>query len=203
MMFKALIFDFEGTLVNFAWDLDKAVKEAKSVLEERGVKIESDNYAEIYNFVASFYPSLISLIDRIYDKYDLQALEKWKLKEGVKEVLEKIGVKKAIVSNISKDVLRDALERFHIGSCFEVVIGRKDVPLLKPSPVGIFKAIESLKTNKKDVLFVGDSRSDVEACKKAGIKIAVLEGENKLSELNADYKLNSFSDILSLPIQGL
>ncbi len=203
MMFKALIFDFEGTLVNFAWDLDKAVKEAKSVLEERGVKIESDNYAEIYNFVASFYPSLISLIDRIYDKYDLQALEKWKLKEGVKEVLEKIRVKKAIVSNISKDVLRDALERFHIGSCFEVVIGRRDVPLLKPSPAGIFKAIESLKTNKKDVLFVGDSRSDVKACKKAGIKIAVLEGENKLSELNADYKLNSFSDILSLPIQGL
>ena len=203
MMFKALIFDFEGTLVNFAWDLDNAVKEAKSVLEERGVKIESDNYAEIYNFVASFYPSLISLIDRIYDKYDLQALEKWKLKEGVKEVLEKIRVKKAIVSNISKDVLRDALERFHIGSCFEVVIGRRDVPLLKPSPAGIFKAIESLKTNKKDVLFVGDSRSDVEACKKAGIKIAVLEGENKLSELNADYKLNSFSDILSLPIQGL
>lgn len=203
MMFKALIFDFEGTLVNFAWDLDKAVKEAKSVLEERGIKIESDNYAEIYNFVASFYPSLISLIDQIYDKYDLQALEKWKLKEGVKDVLEKLGVKKAIVSNISKDVLRDALERFHISNCFEAVIGRKDVPLLKPSPAGIFKAIESLKTNKKDVLFVGDSRSDVEACKKAGIKIAVLEGENKLSELNADYKLNSFSDILSLPIQGL
>ncbi len=203
MMFKALIFDFEGTLVNFAWDLDKAVKEAKSVLEERGIKIESGNYAEIYNFVASFYPSLISLIDRIYDKYDLQALEKWKLKEGVKEVLEKIGVKKAIVSNISKDVLRDALERFHISNCFEAVIGRKDAPLLKPSPAGIFKAIKSLKTNKKDVLFVGDSRSDVEACKKAGIKIAVLEGENKLSELNADYKLNSFSDILSLPIQGL
>lgn len=69
--------------------------------------------------------------------------------------------------------------------------------------MGILKAIESLKVSKKDVLFVGDSRSDVEACKRAGIKIAVLEGENKFSELDADYKLNSFSDILSLPIQGL
>ncbi|ADC64282.1 HAD-superfamily hydrolase, subfamily IA, variant 1 [Ferroglobus placidus DSM 10642] len=203
MTFKALIFDFEGTLVNFAWDLSKAVKEAKSVLEERGIEIESSNYAEIYNFVASYHPSLISLIDNIYDKYDLEAFKRWKLREGVKEVLEKLRVKKAVVSNVSKDVLKKALEKFQIAGSFEVVIGRKDVQLLKPSPMGILKAIESLKVSKKDVLFVGDSRSDVEACKRAGIKIAVLEGENKFSELDADYKLNSFSDILSLPIQGL
>ncbi len=202
MKYKALIFDFEGTLVNFAWDKESAVREVKEMLGKHGIHADG-SYAEIYNLISSEYPNLRDGIDRIYDKYDLLAFQKWRVKGEVYEVLPKIYGKKAVVSNVNGDLLRRALMEYGIAKFFYIVVGRKDVDLLKPSDAGIKLAIESLGVEREEVLFVGDSISDLLACRKAGIDIAVVEGENRIEELDADYKLTSLLDIFSLPVQGL
>jgi len=203
MMYKAVIFDFEGTLVSFAWDLKGAVSEVKSALRSVGIYAEENNYAKLYNLIVSKHPEIKSLVDKIYDKYDLLAFENWKLKPETHEVLSKLKVKKAVLSNIGGTLLRKALKKFGIIHYFDIAVGRGDVSELKPSPLGIQLIIRKLNVKAEDILFVGDSISDVEACRKAGIDVAVVEGENKIYELDADYKLNSLSDILTLPIHGL
>jgi len=200
--YKALIFDFEGTLVNFAWDKENAVREVKEMLSKHGIHVDG-SYAEIYNLISTKYPALKENIDRIYDKYDLLAFQKWRVKEEVHEVLSEIDAKKAVVSNVNGDLLRRALMEYSIAKFFLAVVGRKDVDLLKPSDDGIKLAIESLGVEREQILFIGDSISDLLACRKAGIDIAVVEGENRIEELEADYKLTSLLDILSLPVHGL
>jgi len=201
-MYEVVIFDFEGTLVNFAWDKENAVRKVKKILTSNGISAEG-SYAELYNLVAERHPHLKNEVDRVYDEYDRIALRNWKLKDAVPEVLSRIPVKKAVVSNVGGDLLRKLLNDFEILEFFTVVAGRRDVDLLKPSDVGLKYAMEKLEVNSNEVLFVGDSLSDVHACRKAGVDIAVVEGENRIEELDADYKLSSLSDILSLPIHGL
>ncbi len=201
-MYRAVIFDFEGTLVNFAWDKENAVREVKEILLNEGISADG-SYAELYNFVSGNYPHLKAEIDRIYDRYDLKALRAWKLKKEAPEVLSKISAKKAVVSNVNGDILRKLLNEFDILEQFSLVIGRGDVEMLKPSEIGLRFALKELGVKNSETLFVGDSVSDVIACRNAGIDIAVVEGENRIDELDADYKLSSLSDILSLPVQGL
>ncbi len=201
-MYRAVIFDFEGTLVNFAWDKESAVREVRNLLSEHGIYAEG-SYAELYNFVSVKHPRLKKDVDRIYDRYDLMAFRKWRVKDEVPEVLSKINAKKAIVSNVNGDLLRDALKDYRIADFFSIVIGRKDVDLLKPSDIGLKLAAEKLGVEKHEMLFVGDSLTDVHACRMAGIDIAVVEGEHRTEEMDADYKLSSLSDILSLPVHGL
>ncbi len=201
-MYRAVIFDFEGTLVNFAWDKENAVIEVKKLLAEHGVSAEG-SYAELYNFVSINRPELRKDLDRVYDRYDLMAFQKWRVKEEVPEVLSKINAKKAIVSNVNGDLLRKALKDYGIADFFLVVIGRKDVALLKPSDIGLKLAAEKLGVKKEEILFIGDSLADVQASRKAGIHIAVVEGEHRTEEMDADYRLSSLSDILSLPVHGL
>jgi len=201
-MYKAVIFDFEGTLVNFAWDKENAVNEVKGILEKNDIDAVG-NYAELYNLVSSRYPHIRNELDRIYDRYDLKALENWKLKNEVFDILSKIEAKKAVVSNVNGDLLRKVLENFEVSKFFLLVIGRKDVELLKPSDAGLKLALKKLGVESHEVLFVGDSISDVMACRNAGVDIAVVEGENRVDELDADYRLSSLSDILSLPVHGL
>lgn len=201
-MYNAVIFDFEGTLVNFAWDKENAVREIRKLLSINGISVDG-SYAELYNFVAMNHPYLKREVDTIYDKYDRKALKRWELKGETSVVLSSIPVRKAVVSNVGGDMLRRLLNDYGILRYFSFVAGRKDIELLKPSDVGLRYAIDRLGVSKNETLFVGDSISDVLACRKAGVDIAVVEGENKTEELDANYKLSSLSDILSLPIHGL
>src|SRR5690554_3420515 len=98
---KLVTLDFEGTLVNFQWNLEKAREEALNVLVEMGISREifcsNTNYDDIYNLVREKSKEwgftgnrLITLIDEIYDFYDMDAASRWKPVEGVYEVLHQL-----------------------------------------------------------------------------------------------------------------
>ena len=74
---------------------------------------------------------------------------------------------------------------------FDMIITGDDVKEHKPSPEGINKFLNKFSLNKKDVLLIGDSPSDVKAARKAGIKIASAMwdsyAKSKVLELKSDY----------------
>jgi len=206
------IFDFEGTLVSFEWDIPKAVREAKEVLEDAGIAVPENiqNYAELYNFVSLHFPDSIGLIDEVYDAYDASALENWRPHEDsgyVLRALSSSGVQLALVSNVGIRALQSALEKFNL-NYFSHTVSRDDVRLLKPDAEGLRKAMNVMGAEGHETLFVGDSVADVKAAKKAGIDVAVLQGENSIQELKkagCTYILERLSDVLSLfsPSQGV
>jgi FMN phosphatase YigB (HAD superfamily) len=93
-MFKAYIFDLEGTLGHFRWNSEQAIKEAKLKLEEMGFDKEKllkmDRFNEVIN-EALRYALLGGVnvpayevkrgIGEVYDSFDLESLSRGEPRE--------------------------------------------------------------------------------------------------------------------------
>jgi len=188
---KLITFDFEGTLVDFQWNLDGAVTDVIRAVSGEGVSpalLQGMNYANIYNFVKGKEREwgfsegyLVSIIAGIYDKYDLDAASRWQPVEDLAETLQRLtGYRLALISNIGRIGLTGVLPRFGLTHSFSVTVNRNDVGLLKPDPEGLLKAIAAVGAAKDEVFHIGDSLSDLYAARNAGVKTGiVLGGENK------------------------
>jgi len=197
--FDVLLFDFEGTLVDFQWNLHDGAQAAKAELVRLGFDASSwkDNYALLRNnAVLHAVPrgldkrEVLHAIDAIYDHYDRDALSRWSLLPGVKALLLSLRnekkVKLGLVTNVGKKAIEEALTKLGLAGLFDVVITRNDVELLKPNGEGIRIAIEKLASDHSSTLFIGDSVTDVLAARDAGVKVAIVQGgESDLTSLGA------------------
>jgi HAD superfamily hydrolase (TIGR01549 family) len=204
---NAVLFDFEGTIVDFQWNLSEAIGEARKKLLLLGINAKQKNYALLYNETLKIaekignFPLVKNVLDEIFDRYDMDALKRWKLRDGVLPVLNLLDerrIKAALVTNVGRRAIDLALKKFDLS--FDVVVTRDDVNFLKPSPVGLKMAMKALQT--EDVIFIGDSVSDVIAAKRAGIPVVVVSGGEsdveEIKEAEVDYILSNLSEILEI-----
>lgn len=87
---------------------------------------------------------------------------------GAKETLSYLkeqGYPIGVVSNKVAHTVTMGLRAFGLESLVEVIIGAEDIEHPKPSPEGLLLACEKLYHNHDDVIYVGDSPSDIIACK--------------------------------------
>ncbi|HHT47625.1 MAG TPA: HAD family hydrolase [Firmicutes bacterium] len=184
---KLITLDFEGTLVNFQWNLEKAREEVLNALVEKGISREifrTANYAAIYNMVREKSKAwgfdsnhLISLIDQIYDFYDMDAASRWKPVEGLYDVLEQLKVYKiALVTNVGKKGLTKALAQHGLENSFDLIITRNDTHFLKPAGDALLQAIDRAGAIKENTIHIGDSLADLFAARAAGIKCGIVLG---------------------------
>lgn len=189
--FDIILFDLEGTLVDFQWQLDAAEKEILQVLEEAGIDPsifgESKSYAALYNKtreLAEFWKpdDTVRVFERlsvIYDKYDRDALRRWvpyKDSPGVLEELLKLGYRLGVVSNCGKDAVKNILEQHNLNICFELILSRNDVHFLKPHPEGLLLAMKRMNASSDRALFVGDSLNDILAADRISMSSCFLSG---------------------------
>jgi HAD superfamily hydrolase (TIGR01549 family) len=210
---EAVLFDFEGTLVDFQWNLGGAVQETVEMLKVSGFpmdRIQSRKYSalmkeamETASRVSQSPDEVKEKIGAIYDRYDKDALTRWTLRPKAKDFLSAIkgkGVKTGLVSNVGKKALEKALQKTNILQFFDVIISRNDVQNLKPSEEGIDLALNRLQVTEEKSLFIGDSLDDIHAAKEAGLRvIIILGGENQKPELlsaKPDYLINDFGELL-------
>ncbi len=212
---EAVLFDFEGTLVDFQWRLKQAVNKVLKTLEDAGFATDSygstPNYAEIYNQSAQLAATegissdglkMMEIIDSIYDSYDADALSRWQLYPGTVEALQQLesdGYRSGLVSNVGSRSLNKALNSLGLMERFQVVISRNDVAQLKPHPEGLLKAANALQIKSDNTIFVGDSINDLRAARAAGMLSCYLfGGEHPAIEgvnFNADFKIKSIGQI--------
>ncbi|MGO9553404.1 MAG: HAD family hydrolase [Syntrophobacteraceae bacterium] len=197
--FEAVIFDFEGTLVDFQWKLSEAIEEALEKLYEMGfarTQIRSRKYSTLLTEAMHLAPEIGiqpadvgDAIGNIYDSYDEDALTRWNLRPGVKDFLQALkirGIQTALVSNIGGKTLAKALSVFGLEALFDITLSRNDVPNLKPRPDGINLALHRMGVSKERSIFLGDSLDDVNAARNADIKVMIItNGENLKSEILA------------------
>jgi HAD superfamily hydrolase (TIGR01549 family) len=210
---KEVFFDFEGTLVDFQWQLVPAVEECLSALVKSGFKQEwygtDPNYATIFNHTLELVqkgwkedPGIAEIIGGIYDRYDADALTRWNRNPQTLEILERLremGFRMGIISNIGDKALRAALDQLDLTGRVGVVISRNDVRRLKPDPEGLIKAAENLKIDSTQCLFIGDSRKDVKAAREAGMSAGyIMGGEDSpkaIAEYPADIEIESLDQL--------
>lgn len=209
---KLISFDLEGTLVDFHWKLEEAEEEALTLLVKKGIPREifdSTSYDDIYNLAQEKntewgFPDgyLTSLLDDIYDKYDLDAASRWKTWDGVEHVLNQLQEHKtALISNIGRKGLLKFFAKNDLQDKFGKIVSRNDMQLLKPHGEGLLRIIEWARVEKENAIHIGDSLSDLFAARNAGIKICIVLGGQHAPEVllkeNPDLVLNKIEELPS------
>ena len=115
-------------------------------------------------------------------------------------VLKQRGKKLGIVSNKLSRRLMEALVKYDIVNLFDIVIGTEDAAELKPSPAGVYAAIERLGVEKSKTLYVGDSLIDAQTAENAGTAFAaVTTGATAAEEFGSMPNVIIMNDLSELP----
>ena len=218
MPVRTIIFDFDYTLVDSARGTIDGVNFA---FEKMGLPIASD--AAIRRTIGLSLPDILTaLAGDAYAKYTdeftqlflqradetMVALAKFYM--GIPETvkaLRRLDIQLAIVSQKRRDYIQGILERANLLEPFAVIVGGGDAPY-KPDPEGLLLAITQTESNPENCLYVGDSVTDAETARRAGIMfIAVLSGVTPRTAFE-DYDvyaiLDDVSELLSLePVRRL
>jgi phosphoglycolate phosphatase len=193
---EAILFDFEGTLVDLQWNLQGAVKETLEMLITLGFpiqRLQGMKYStlmleavRIAQDIGQSTEKVREKIGAIYDRFDEDALMRWHLRDGSKDVLSVLkanGIKIGLVSNVGRKALEKALLKLDLRPFFNVVVSRNDVQFIKPSGDGLRLALSRLRVISDKALYVGDSLDDILAAKAAGVKVIIIGKENSKEEL--------------------
>ena len=115
------------------------------------------------------------------------------------------GLPLALVTNKPTPFVAPILASLDIAKYFTVVIGGDDVKNKKPHPEPLLLVAEKLGLAPAELLFVGDSRNDIQAAKAAGCSsIGLTYGYNygePISLSEPDYIFDQFNELL--PAFGL
>lgn len=204
-MYKTVLFDLDGTLLN---TIDDLADSANRVCAAHGWP--QHTAAEYCYFVGNGIPKLVERFSPAdcrspaqlaatlaeFDKvYGAHMHDKTAPYPGIPTLLARLkaaGVRMAVFSNKADEFARAVVARYFDASLFEIVRGAlPDVPT-KPAPEGT-RALMAALGVKPDggVLYVGDSNVDVETAHNAGLPCCgVLWGfrtREELTEAGAEY----------------
>ena len=91
--------------------------------------------------------------------------------------LKKLGLSLGILSNKFRRRIEVIMKRENLLDCFDVIVGSEDMVHYKPDPESLLLAIGQLGSSPSSCLYVGDSVTDGETAKRAGVPfVAVLTG---------------------------
>lgn len=216
MNFSLLLFDLDGTLIDSRDDLADSVNLTLSEM-----KFENLPSATIYGFIGEGVYNLInrSLAASIRSNadedltnrgveifrtiYGENCLVKTRLYDGVTETLEKLNdFKKAVITNKPHDFSVKILEGLGVLRHFDFVAGGDTFSERKPSPLPLIKTAEKLGFAPENCLMIGDSRVDIEAGKRAGMKtcgcIFGFRGRAELESACADFLIENFAELTEI-----
>ena len=213
MKYNTVIFDLDGTLLNTLDDLRDSLND---ILDQNGY--ETRGIEDVRQFVGNGVRNLVrksvpehctednvdQILEKFKDHYKNNMQNKTRPYNGIMELLldlHRYNYKIAIVSN-KYDAAVKALARTYFGNLIPVAIGESNVIKCKPAPDSIFTAIKELGSTLERTILVGDSETDVQTAKNAGIPcIGVTWGFRSREVLRAegaDYLIDTPKELLTL-----
>ena len=210
--YTAAIFDFEGTLVDFQWQLKPAEDELRRAFAELGFDgdaFANGNYASMWNAAAGRLAQqgrmaeLRQALCAIYDRGDQDALSRWAPRPGAAELLRRLvagGARVGMVSNIGRSALTKALARFDFARWLSPVVTRDELTCMKPRAEGILRVLSAWQVAAGDVLFIGDSLADVFGARAAGMPVVIIRGgecdETAFANAPPDYMISQLNELV-------
>jgi phosphoglycolate phosphatase len=88
--------------------------------------------------------------------------------------LKNAGAKVGIISTKKRSRIREKLLADDVDNLIDIIIGREDVDVPKPSPEGLLLALDRLQAKKSEVLYTGDSLIDAHTAKNAQVDFAAV-----------------------------
>jgi HAD superfamily hydrolase (TIGR01509 family) len=192
-MIKALIFDFDGLIVDTEWP---DYESWQLVYRQHGCELAVEKWGQIVGGIGAsdFDPHshLEELCGKQLDREEiwldrrkqyLDELSAQPILPGVLDYLddaERRGLKLAIASSSPENWVRGHLARLGIYQRFDVIKTADDVVRTKPDPALYLAAMEALKISASEGIVFEDSPNGVRAAKAAGLYCVAVP--NKLTE---------------------
>ena len=217
-MLRALILDFDHTLVDFGrWvDWQGARDELVALYDGAGVPLASiDRRAYAFGLFSAFDEALAARTSRaradavradvlaILERYERAGAGRTGWLPGAEAVLEAArshGLELAIVSANAEAPIRAVLDRLGAGDRFASVVGRSPEFAPKPAPAMHRETLRRLGVPADTALGVGDSPNDMRAAVAADIlTVGVLGGEGKEARLFESGAAWVLADLTALP----
>ncbi|MCX8117337.1 MAG: HAD family hydrolase [Desulfobacterota bacterium] len=212
---EAVLFDFEGTLVDHQWRRKEAVEEVLKGLLQLGLPVEGlrgRKYALLKHEAINLARALGrnpdeagQLVDAVFDRFDEDALLRWNLRPMAKEflsLLRRHQIRTGLVTNLGSKALRKGLQKLALDPLFDTLVSRDDVDHPKPNGEGIRLALGRLEVEKEKAFYIGDSLDDLQASKEAGVRVVIIVGgESASSEIlsqGPDMVIEDYGELIGL-----
>lgn len=179
--FPVYLFDIDGTLLDSAVDICGAIRQALLPHVPDPPPIESLTRFVGYHLDVCFLEALPhytreqldDLIASYRTLYLARGHSQTKPYAGALEGLQALGGKKGTATTKGTPTTRAILEQFQFLPYFDHVQGTDGFPC-KPEPDVLLRSLAALDARPEDCLFVGDSAADMEAGRRAGVKICAV-----------------------------
>jgi len=213
-----VLFDLDGTLVDTAPDLMRAHNHVmrkfgyptKSTDELRilvgqgaGAMLGRSIWGQAKKEFGKVQDEKIKkeMIDAFVDYYGKNIINESTLINGVKEFLKwckEKNISMAVCTNKQDHLAIDLLKKIGIYDYFEYVAGSNTFDYCKPDPRHLTNVIEILGGEIKRSIMIGDSETDANAAKNAGIPVVLLEDgytEKNTAEIYHNHLIKDFIGI--------
>jgi len=203
---EGLLFDLDGTLVDnhdgYMEDVlartgehfgrRLTLEDARDLWYSRGTStrdalisgwgFEPDDFWEVFNRFDSTENRLAStyLYDDVY-------------------ALAEIPLPKAIVTHTPIDITHRIMEKVGIADMFCTVVSCDECSGWKPSPLPVIYALTELRLEPQQAMFVGDTESDMDSARDAGVVSVMLDRNNWHPDVKADHTIRSLRELPGLP----
>jgi phosphoglycolate phosphatase len=138
------------------------------------------------------------MVKDFVDFYGKNIVNESTLINGVKEFLiwaKEKNISMAVCTNKQEHLAIDLLKKIGIYGYFEYVAGSNTFDYCKPDPRHLTSVIEILDGDVKKTLMIGDSETDANAAKAAGLPVILLEDgytEKNINEIYHNHLIKDF-----------
>ena len=215
MKVKAIIFDFDNTLVrsNINFPLMKITM--ARITKDYGIDFGEENEIpnkytagniidEAKKYDEKNKTNLVSILWGLVEDFERKGMENLTIEKEVFTILETLqnqGVILSLLTNNAKKPTLEVLEQYNLKKFFKVIIAREDVKQMKPDSEGIELILKKLRLSPNYTIFVGDSWVDGKAANSANIRF-VLYREEPLDQKKYGISIwkfiNQIADLLDI-----
>ena len=213
-----VLFDLDGTLIDTAPDLMNA---HNHVMQKFGYETKSTD--EIRNLVGKGAASMIGrslwnqarkelkkiddekikskMVDEFIDYYGKNIAVESRLLPGVLDFLKwckKNNISMAVCTNKTEHLAVDLLKKINVHDYFEYVAGYNTFDYCKPDPRHLTNVIEIIQGELKKSIMIGDSETDSESAKAAGLPFILVEDgytDKTINEIYHNLLIKDFNGI--------
>jgi haloacid dehalogenase superfamily, subfamily IA, variant 1 with third motif having Dx(3-4)D or Dx(3-4)E len=207
-MTKTILFDVDGTLVDTEQTIIKSWQ--KTLKDTLNIEPKAEELFYVLGIPGtkavqkySNGPQQSKQLLQLWEQNDHQMFHYSKLFTGIEEMLQQLTAKKiqlGVVTSRTNQEMQIVLDKFDLEKYFSTFITASKTKLHKPNPEPILKAIETLKIDPAETLYIGDSIYDFQCARNAQVEFALASwGAKDNPEFSkVDYLLKQPTDLVKL-----
>jgi HAD superfamily hydrolase (TIGR01549 family) len=204
IMYKYLIFDIDGTLI----DTEKAVIGSlqKLLKLETGIDYPANELSFVLGIPGADALKQLKIADveetcQKWNNYLKEFYSHIRIFPDLEEIiklLHGLKVKTGIVTSKTKQELIDDFYPFGLHDYFDYIVCADDTRKHKPDPEPIVRCLELAKASSAETIYIGDTSYDMQSAHNAGVDFALALWGTKTPNINATLKLSHPKEILSI-----